>query len=900
MHGRQRIIAAWSYVCICVVLLLFTSTHTNSLDITHTDATVTNFHEIETRTVAPLSFRWGANDATLQLPYSSSGPQILKFFATTPQPSHITLRINGNGIGTYTIQPGQFRTYWILSTIPWQAQYAQTTLVFHSDNPSLVRREIAIGLTEVTLYPLSPITLPAAIIWLLLFYTVVLTYGWRLSRRQLIGYYVASCSYIVLLTNFGLTSPWWIYAYIVGFGSVVALLQAPTPTPPVVTAHTSYRRDIDGLRALAVMAVVGYHAFPALLHGGYVGVDVFFVISGYLISQILLRQIATNSFTFRDFYSRRIRRIFPALSVLFGAILVFGAICLVPAEYQDLGRAVGAGAGFFANLQLYHDIGYFDTQSIYKPLLHLWSLGIEEQFYVVWPVLLLLFRRRFTAIPGVLIALTGMSFITNIMLSNTTPDAAFYWPISRFWELAIGGLLAYTTVMPPKSPLPTQTVRTLQSLVGAVVVIGSMYAYTDQLAYPSYWALLPVIGTYLLLQAGEDAWFNRVVLSQKILVWIGLISFPLYLWHWSLLSFAYILLSSIRLPLLVSSSIVVASVVLAAGTYWYIEKPLRVGRYRTIPTFLIALCTFAIGGIGYGLIGSGIIAPYNRTIAISDNTAAAPITHTPLPHSRCEAVSLSPIATCWSNTPNDSRGTEYYFVGDSHAEALASDAISYGTPHHLTYYSVYGCLPFLGIERYTGDATEAFGCANPQGLASLLQTLANQQTTNHRVVVLVSRYSFMEPDVADTPLSKQVYFQFAGPRQPSDRINRDDVFRQGLRNTLDRLTTLPNTTVVFMHQVPELNFAPQSCNRWQIVHPNQRECTIARQTVDTYFARYKANAATVLSDYPTVIQYDPMTQMCDATVCTVIHEAISWYHDTNHVSPAGAKIITTELWKRFP
>ena len=510
MHGRQRIIAAWSYVCICVVLLLFTSTHTNSLDITHTDATVTNFHEIETRTVAPLSFRWGANDATLQLPYSSSGPQILKFFATTPQPSHITLRINGNGIGTYTIQPGQFRTYWILSTIPWQAQYAQTTLVFHSDNPSLVRREIAIGLTEVTLYPLSPITLPAAIIWLLLFYTVVLTYGWRLSRRQLIGYYVASCSYIVLLTNFGLTSPWWIYAYIVGFGSVVALLQAPTPTPPVVTAHTSYRRDIDGLRALAVMAVVGYHAFPALLHGGYVGVDVFFVISGYLISQILLRQIATNSFTFRDFYSRRIRRIFPALSVLFGAILVFGAICLVPAEYQDLGRAVGAGAGFFANLQLYHDIGYFDTQSIYKPLLHLWSLGIEEQFYVVWPVLLLLFRRRFTAIPGVLIALTGMSFITNIMLSNTTPDAAFYWPISRFWELAIGGLLAYTTVMPPKSPLPTQTVRTLQSLVGAVVVIGSMYAYTDQLAYPSYWALLPVIGTYLLLQAGEDAWFNRV------------------------------------------------------------------------------------------------------------------------------------------------------------------------------------------------------------------------------------------------------------------------------------------------------------------------------------------------------------------------------------------------------
>src|SRR5882757_11390046 len=207
-------------------------------------------------------------------------------------------------------------------------------------------------------------------------------------------------------------------------------------------AH-AYRPDIDGLRAIAVGAVLGFHAFPGSFPGGFTGVDIFFVISGFLISGIILEELQAGTFTFGQFYARRIRRIFPALGLVLAATLLLGWLSLSPYDYEQLGGHVAAGAGFVSNLLLFHESGYFDTDSALKPLLHLWSLGVEEQYYLVWPLLLFVLRKHMHRIFWLILGVAVGSFVLNILLVHRQPSAAFYLPATRFWELMIGSIAAY-------------------------------------------------------------------------------------------------------------------------------------------------------------------------------------------------------------------------------------------------------------------------------------------------------------------------------------------------------------------------------------------------------------------------------------------------------------------------
>src|SRR5436190_15040827 len=208
----------------------------------------------------------------------------------------------------------------------------------------------------------------------------------------------------------------------------------------------SYRPDIDGLRAIAVGVVVAFHAFPEVLPGGFVGVDVFFVISGFLISGIILSALRTESFSFRQFYARRIRRIFPALSIVLAAVLVMGWFSLFADDYAALGRQVVSGAVFSSNLLLWHESSYFDIAAELKPLLHLWSLGIEEQFYIVWPLLLWICWKRNLNGLTITVVIIIVSFVLNIVTAKSDPVADFYSPLTRFWELLAGGLVAVPTL----------------------------------------------------------------------------------------------------------------------------------------------------------------------------------------------------------------------------------------------------------------------------------------------------------------------------------------------------------------------------------------------------------------------------------------------------------------------
>ena len=364
----------------------------------------------------------------------------------------------------------------------------------------------------------------------------------------------------------------------------------------------SYRPDIDGLRALAILPVVLFHAFPNLLPGGFIGVDIFFVISGYLITSILLKDIQAGSYSIKTFYARRVRRIFPALSVVLLFCLALGWVVLTAVEYRALGKHVAGGAGFIANFMFWKEAGYFDAAGDTKPLLHLWSLGIEEQFYIVWPLLLYFFAKRSWNILWMIAGVALLSFALNIIRIGADPSGTFYSPFSRSWELALGAFLAYQTLHPAQ--VLTSIIERHKSLLsglGLIMVVIGFVVINESRAFPGWWALLPAVGSALLIASGPHALVNRFVLSQKIFIWVGLISFPLYLWHWPLLSFARIIYSETP-PFDVRVVLVVLSAVLAALTYYLIEKPIRQSsskRPLIIALSILMLCICIAGVVVY-------------------------------------------------------------------------------------------------------------------------------------------------------------------------------------------------------------------------------------------------------------------------------------------------------------
>jgi len=335
----------------------------------------------------------------------------------------------------------------------------------------------------------------------------------------------------------------------------------------------AYRPDVDGLRGVAILAVVAFHAFPGWVAGGFVGVDIFFVISGFLITGIIADGLARQKFSFAHFYARRVRRLFPALAVVLAACMVIGWFELLPPELAQLGRHIIGGAGFVANLVLWSEAWYFDAVAAAKPLLHLWSLGVEEQFYLFWPLtLVVLWRvaRRHVVAATALIA--AASLVWGISLVPDHGTAAFYSPASRMWELLVGALLA----LRPLPVLRATALSSCASLFGGALIVASALLLEPSGWFPGWRALLPVGGTALILAAGPDALVNRALLSRPWMTWLGLISYPLYLWHWPLLSFAYIAgyeESEIGLR----AGLLAVSVALAWATWRLVETPIRRG-----------------------------------------------------------------------------------------------------------------------------------------------------------------------------------------------------------------------------------------------------------------------------------------------------------------------------------
>ncbi|WP_248752130.1 acyltransferase family protein [Pseudomonas sp. MWU15-20650] len=377
--------------------------------------------------------------------------------------------------------------------------------------------------------------------------------------------------------------------------------------------HVDYRPDVDGLRAFAVLAVVIFHAFPLALKGGFIGVDIFFVISGYLISSIIFKSLDKGGVSFVEFYVRRIRRIFPALILMMLACFIAGWFLLMAVEFKFVGKHIAAGIAFVQNIILFQESGYFDTASELKPLLHLWSLGIEEQFYLFFPlVALCVWKIRRLAL-YVLIICVLLSFGINVSDVKSEPSAAFYLPIGRAWELLIGSLLAYESLYNRctltgalascgvRSELTGRLalwVRNATAVAGFLLLVIALYTIHKGLPFPGARAVAPVLGAALIILAGPHVWLNRSLFSLRPIVWLGLISYPLYLWHWPILTFLKII--NVDTPTIgMVLAAVLLSIVLAVATYLFIERPFRLGALSRKNSAILLLLGVIMGATGF-------------------------------------------------------------------------------------------------------------------------------------------------------------------------------------------------------------------------------------------------------------------------------------------------------------
>jgi peptidoglycan/LPS O-acetylase OafA/YrhL len=466
-----------------------------------------------------------------------------------------------------------------------------------------------------------------------------------------------------------------------------------------------FRRDIQGLRALAIAPVVLFHANAALVPGGYVGVDIFFVISGYLITGILLGEVHDGTFSIAGFYARRVKRLFPALFLMLGAALVAGLILLPPPELAMLGTATLAAIGFVANLFARGHADYFSETGAARPLLHLWSLGVEEQFYLLFPLFLwTVWRIRPRALPALLWGVAACSLAWAIVAQRIFPNAGFYLPTTRAYELLAGAILASGAI----PEIRGRVTRDLISVIGLAMIALAMASFDSSTAIPGWKALIPVVGASLVIAAGETgpSLIGRV-LSWPPFVVLGSISYSLYLWHWPILVYQRWIDLGPPSPLALAGAVAL-SVAIAWLSWRFVERPV-LARHHRAPAELIAgaASILAMAALAVPLIVSRGVPQRFAPAALHMLAARQDI------NPRRDACASRSPAYADSCTFGASVPPSIAVWGDSFSIELAYALGEREAPHGLSVLELtnLGCAPALdympGRSRVCARATRA-------------------------------------------------------------------------------------------------------------------------------------------------------------------------------------------------
>ncbi len=491
-----------------------------------------------------------------------------------------------------------------------------------------------------------------------------------------------------------------------------------------------HRADIDGLRAIAVVPVVLFHAGVSQVSGGFVGVDIFFVISGYLITSLILGEMAEGRFSLAGFYERRIRRIFPALFAVLAMCIVLAAILFLPKELKSFDRSVLATTFFVSNIYFYSGLGYFAAPPDTLPLLHTWSLAIEEQFYIVFPLLLSLvvaFGRRVWV--GLIAALFLLSLAASIWVTRVNPNAAFYLAPMRVWELMLGALLAARLLPRIGSP----AVREMLALAGIALIAYAVFGFSPATPFPGSAALIPCLGAALVIYAGEDerTTFAAKALSLWPLVFVGLISYSLYLWHWPLLVFARYW-TIVPLTAWQSAAIVTTSFILAVFSWRYIEQPFRRKRAAIPRRALLASAATAMGiAVAFGVVPGSRGWPTRFSPQV-------PAVYSDLRPSGSQASKFDdcldqpperPCVLGAAVTPN------YAIWGDSHANSMLPtlDAFAQQQGVGVAVFVQPGCPPVMDTDFRQIAKLPECKARNARNIAAL------ESAHNVGTVILISR-----------------------------------------------------------------------------------------------------------------------------------------------------------------
>ena len=651
-----------------------------------------------------------------------------------------------------------------------------------------------------------------------------------------------------------------------------------------------------------MLSVVGFHAFPNWIRGGFIGVDVFFVISGFLISTIIFENLERGFFSFSEFYARRIKRIFPALLVVLVASYAFGWFALLADEYKQLGKHIAAGAGFLSNFVLWSEAGYFDNSAETKPLLHLWSLGVEEQFYIAWPLLLwFAWQHKFNLLT-LTIVVGLVSFMLNVKGVSKDLVATFYSPQTRFWELLSGSILAWFALYKKDAyegfrlkadrwlagaiyrgniANDGRTLANTLSFSGLLLLGYGFWHINKNLGFPGGWALVPILGTVLIVLAGSRAWINRNILSNKIAVWFGLISFPLYLWHWPLLSFARIVESEIP-SRGIRVAIVVLSIILAWATYKFVERPLRLGGHGKFKVITLVVLMVVIGCVGYYTYkGDGL--SFRRSLANISPPIESLKKDDPLAHSACMAMyGLSNETIRYCRIFGDKK-PRIALIGDSHAAALFS-----GLSGELARVNNEGLLMmggrlFINVANYP-DGNQFEIDAYKGGIIATT-FVAKEKSID--TVVMVSR--------GPSYMTETGNFYLLTDRSITDKKK---VFEIGMRDTLDLLID-NNKNVIFVLENPTLDFDPEICKESRPLRFSNKlnDCLIPVEKYHVEHGEYRDLVFSVLKDYPAVKVFDSAAYFCDQFFCRARIGNNILYGDSDHLSVAGSAYLARALIK---
>jgi len=629
----------------------------------------------------------------------------------------------------------------------------------------------------------------------------------------------------------------------------------------------TYRKDIDGLRALAVLAVIFYHLDFFFVPGGFIGVDIFFVISGFLITQTIQQDIQEKKFTITHFYIKRIRRIVPALFFITMIVILFSFFFLPKNELNEFLWSVVSVSTFTSNIFFWQHSDYFFVTSELKPLLHTWSLGIEEQFYIFFPVFMLLSYK----LSNKKILLLLSIFLLSSFILSASPmatnhlNANFFLPFTRFWELLIGSLLALVI----KYNNCNKTINNFISLVGLLLIFISIVTLDSNSVFPGINALYPVLGAVLIIySAASTTTYLSNILSIKYIRYIGFISYSLYLWHWPIIALSKNIVVG-DFTITMQLSILILTFTLSTLTYFFIEQPFRINkklkkilelRNGFITLFILALIA----------VIALLIMTINSKEAKKEIHKSANCFH--------KIETLESTKRCSLGDQNASKILVLY--GDSHSAAMipAFEKLAFENSSRIITISIPGCAPLFGVFRNDGLGTSS-SCTGEY--SKNIEIFLNKNRESIDMVFLVARWDLYEKGyIKRGRLQKETHFLSDQNIESKNAKDSSQVLKKALIRTITTITEKFNIKTSVLETVP-------------ILHGDIRRRGIENTTKEEYLIQKKfiSNSTRTLKSNPLLTFINPINIFCETDLCKMFDKKEALYTDDNHLSEKGSLLL---------